>query len=308
MASWSEYLKPEVIARLAAVGLYSRTAVEGTVSGLHRSPLKGVSPEFDDYREYSFGDDLKNLDWRAYARSDRFYIKRYEEESNLRAWILLDASASMNYGRKGPTKFAQAATIAACLSAMLIKQRDAAGLTLFDTAGRMEVRPSARRSQLLKIVNVLEGAVPGGKTDLGAVLSVTADQMRRAGVVIVLSDLLTELDSFYVALGKLQHAGHDVIVFHLLDRDELELPFDGSVIFHDIEGEDELFAEPRAFRTAYRAAMNQFITEIERRLRICGIDYLRVLTDEDIGEVVSRHFYDRSRRAPLGHRGKMATL
>jgi uncharacterized protein (DUF58 family) len=308
MASWSEYLKPEVIARLASVGLYSRTAVEGTVSGLHRSPLKGVSPEFDDYREYSFGDDLKNLDWRAYARSDRFYIKRYEEESNLRAWILLDASASMKYGRKGPTKFAQAATIAACLSAMLIKQRDAAGLTLFDTAGRMEVRPSARRSQLLKIVEILEGAVPGGKTDLGSVLSATADQMRRAGVVIVLSDLLTDLDSLYVALGKLQHAGHDVLVFHLLDRDEIELPFEGSVIFHDIEGEEELFAEPRAFRTAYRTAMNQYIADIERRLRVCGIDYLRILTDEDIGEVVSRHFYDRKRRAPLGHKGRMSAL
>jgi len=308
MASWSEYLKPEVIARLASVGLFSRTAAEGTVSGLHRSPLKGVSPEFDDYREYSFGDDLKNLDWRAYARSDRFYIKRYEEESNLRAWILLDASASMKYGRKGPTKFAQAATIAACLSAMLIKQRDAAGLTLFDTAGRMDVRPSARRSQLLKIVEVLEGAVPGGKTDLGSVLSATADQMRRSGVVIVLSDLLTDLDSFYVGLGKLQHAGHDVLVFHLLDRDEVELPFDGSVIFRDIEGEEEVFAEPRAFRTAYRAAMNQFIADVERRLRVCGIDYLRILTDEDIGEVVSRHFYDRLRRAPLGHRGKMTTL
>jgi uncharacterized protein (DUF58 family) len=308
MASWSEYLKPEVIARLAAVGLHSHTAVEGTVSGLHRSPLKGVSPEFDDYREYSFGDDLKNLDWRAYARSDRFYIKRYEEESNLRAWFLVDASASMKYGRKGPTKFAQAATIAACLSAMLIKQRDAAGLTLFGTAGRLDVRPSARRSQLLKIVEVLEGATLGGKTDLGAVLSATADQMRRRGVVIVLSDLLTNLESFYVALGKLQHAGHDVLVFHLLDRDELELPFDGSVIFRDIEGDEELFAEPRAFRTAYRKAMEEFVGEVERRLRVCGIDYLRILTDEDIGEVVSRHLYDRMRRAPLQHKGRMAAL
>ena len=188
---------------------------------------------------------------------------------------------------------------------MLIKQRDAAGLTLFDTAGRLDVRPSARRSQLLKIVEVLEGAAPGGKTDLGAVLSATADQMRRRGVVIVLSDLLTDLESFYVALGKLQHAGHDVLVFQMLDRDELELPFDGSVIFRDIEGDEELFAEPRAFRKAYREAMQQFIGEAERRLRVCGIDYLRILTDDDVGEVVSRHLYDRMRRAPLQHKGRM---
>jgi uncharacterized protein (DUF58 family) len=306
MASWSEYLKPEVIARLAAVGLHSQTAVEGTVSGLHRSPLKGVSPEFDDYREYSFGDDLKNLDWRAFARSDRFYIKRYEEESNLRAWILLDASASMKYGRKGTTKFSHGATLAACLAAMLIKQRDAVGLTLFDTAGRLDIRPSARRSQLLKIVNILEGASLGGKTDLGTALSATADQMHRRGVVIVISDLFTELDRFYTALGKLQHDGHDVLVFHMLDREELELPFDGSVIFRDIEGDEEVFAEPRAFRKAYREAMQAFIGDVDRRLRVCGIDYLRLLTDEDLGETVSRHFYDRMRRGPPRHKGRMS--
>ena len=226
----------------------------------------------------------------------------------MRAWILLDASASMKYGRKGPTKFAQAATLAACLSAVLIKQRDAAGLTLFDTAGRLDVRPSARRSQLLKIVDVLEGAVPGGKTDLGAVVSATADQMHRRGVVIILSDLLADMESFYVALGKLQHAGHDVLVFHCLDREEIDFPFDGSVIFRDIEGEEEIFAEPRAFRAAYREAMQQFLGDVDRRLRVCGIDYLRILTDQDIGEVVSRHFYDRMRRGVLRHKGRMAAL
>jgi uncharacterized protein (DUF58 family) len=306
MASWSEYLKPEVIARFAAVGLYSHTAVEGTVSGLHRSPLKGVSPEFDDYREYSFGDDLKNLDWRAFARSDRFYVKRYEEESNLRAWLLVDASASMRYGRGGTTKFAVAATLAACLSAMLIKQRDAAGLTLFDTTGRVDLRPSARRSQLLKIVEILEGATLGGKTDLGAVVSASADRMSRRGAVIVISDLLTDLNSLYVALGKLQYAGHDVLVFHVMDRDELELPFDGSVIFRDIEGEEEVFAEPRAFRKAYRAAMQQFVNDVERRLLYCGVDYLRILTDQNLGEVVSHHLDGRRSRGARGHRGRMS--
>jgi uncharacterized protein (DUF58 family) len=287
--------------------------VEGTVSGLHRSPLKGVSPEFDDYREYSFGDDLKNLDWRAYARSDRFYIKRYEEESNLRAWIVLDASASMGYGSKRPTKFACGATLAASISAMLIKQRDAAGLSLArDLAlagtGASEVRPSARRSQLLKLVELLETAQPAGKTDLGLAVSLIADRMARRGVVIVISDLFTDLESLYVALGKLQHAGHDVLVFQVLDRDEVELPFDGSVIFRDIEGAEEVFAEPRAFRKAYRDAMKQFLEEAERRCRICGIDYLRLMTDEDLGQTVSRHLHDRMRRAPLRHRGRMASL
>ena len=158
----------------------------------------------------------------------------------------------------GSTKFEYGAVLAACLSAVLIKQRDAVGLSLFDTAGRAEIRPSARRSQLLKIVSIIEGAAPGGKTDLGTVVSPTADQMHRRGLVIVSLICSPNLDSFYTGLGKLQHAGHDVLVFHVLHRDELEFPFDGSVIFRDIEGDEEIFAEPRAFRTAYRDRDGEF--------------------------------------------------
>ena len=171
---------------------------------------------------------------------------------------------------------------------MLIKQRDAAGLTLFDTAGRLDVRPSARRSQLLKIVEVLEGAVPGGKTDLGAVLSATADQMRRRGVVIVLVRPADGSRQLLRCPGKLQHAGHDVLVFHLLDRDELELPFDGSVIFRDIEGEDELFAEPRASARPTARPCSSSSPTSSADCACCGIDYLRILTEDDVGEVVSR--------------------
>ena len=257
MANSSAYLRPEVIARLASVGLFANRVVDGTVSGLHRSPLQGVSPEFTEYREYTSGDDLKNLDWRAFAKSDRFYIKRYEEESNLRAMIVLDASRSMSYGREAITKFQFAATLAVSLAAVFIKQRDAVGLTTFNTAEHGSLRPSGTQTQLARIVDLLESVAPADATDVGAVLSQIGDQLKRRGMVILISDLFTPLDRLYDALGKLQHAGHEILIFHVLDSAEIELPFEDSVIFRDIEGDEEVFAEPRSFRKAYQKAIKQ---------------------------------------------------
>jgi uncharacterized protein (DUF58 family) len=306
MALWSEYLKPDVIARLSAVGLFSNRVVDGTISGLHKSPLQGLSPEFTDYREYTFGDDLKNLDWRAYARSDRFYIKRFEEESNLRAWIILDASASMNYGRSGIRKFDYAATLAASLAALLIRQRDAVGLTMATAEGRSELRPSAVRSQLAKIIDVLESVEVAGKTDLGGVLSETADRMKRRGMVLIISDLFTPQASLYEALGRLQYSGHEILLFHVLDRDEIEMPFEDSVMFRDIEGDEEIFANPRAFRRAYQSAIAEFLGEIENRCLFCGIDYFRLMTEDDPGETLAQRFHERTLRGPARHVGRMS--
>lgn len=308
MPASNAYLKPELIARIAAVGLRATGVVEGTITGLHRSPLHGLSPEFADYRDYTPGDDLKHLDWRAYARSDRFYIKRFEEESNLRAWLVVDASASMGYGERGRTKYDVAATVAASMAALCVKQRDAVGLVTFDTEGRSELRPGATQLQLAKIAELLEGITPAGDTDLGPVLASLADRIPRRGVVVLLSDLFTPLESVYDALGKLQYAGHEVLVFHVLDRDEMELPFRTSVIFRDIEGEEELYAEPWAFRRAYQRAMQQFVDEVRSRCQYCGIDYLQIVTDEDLGLKLSHYLHQRLNRGPMKHRGRMASL
>ncbi|MFN0196285.1 MAG: DUF58 domain-containing protein, partial [Planctomycetaceae bacterium] len=229
-----EYLNPDILSQIVGIGLKSQQLVEGLIAGQHRSPLQGLSPEFVDYRDYTPGDDLKNLDWRIYGRSDRFYIKRYEEESNLRAYLMLDASASMKYGEEGKTKFDTAATIAASLAAVLLKQRDSVALTLFDERGRQELPPSAVPSQLYKLAEMLQTSTPGGKTDMGPVLATLADRIRRRAVTILISDFFTPLESLYAALGKLQHSGHEIIVIHVLHRDELELPFRDSVIFRDI--------------------------------------------------------------------------
>jgi uncharacterized protein (DUF58 family) len=296
------YLKPEILARIARLGLHAQRVVEGSISGLHRSPLHGLSVEFADYREYAPGDDLKRLDWRAYARSQRYVIKRYEEESNLRATILLDASRSMKYaGKKASmSKNDYAATLAASLAALCVRQRDAVGLALVDESQRTWLRPAATQAQLAKIIDALEKSAPDRKTDLGAIMNRVADQIASRGIIIVISDVLTDLDSLYTGLGRLQHQGHEILIFQVLDPDEIELPFNDSVLFRDIEGvpgadgkPDELQAEPWAFRKAYRRAMNKFIDEIGARCRTAAIDHLLLTTDMDLGLALSSYLHGR---------------
>jgi uncharacterized protein (DUF58 family) len=295
MADRTPYLDPVVLARIEKLGLRAQKVVEGAISGLHRSPLHGVSVEFADYREYSPGDDLRRLDWRAYARTNRHFVKQYEEESNFRATVFLDASASMKYrGRDAAlSKFDYAATLAASLAALCVTQRDAVGMAVFDAAERLFVRPAATQAQLAKLIDVLERAKPERETELGSVMKQVCDKIRGRGVVVVISDLLCDLDSFYDGLGRLQHNGHEVLVFQVLDPDEIELPFRDSVLFKDIEGAEQLFAEPWAFRKAYKKAMEDFIEEVARRCRFGGIDHLLLKTSDDLGTAMSHYLHGR---------------
>lgn len=296
MAASSAFLKPEILARIARLGFKARRVVEGSISGQHRSPLHGVSVEFADYREYAPGDDLKRIDWRAYARSNRFHIKRYEEESNLRCTILLDASRSMAYQPRDasrPSKYHFAATLAASLASLLIQQRDSVGLAVFDSASRVFLRSAATQGQLAKILDVFEKTAPERTTDLGGVMMKICDQVKSRGLIIVISDLLSDLDAFHKAIGRFQHAGHEMIVFHVLDPDEIELPFNDSVLFRDIEGDEELHAEPWAFRKAYRSAMEEFIADVARRCRFANVDHLLLRTDEDLGLALSHYLHGR---------------
>ncbi len=304
----SSYLNPTILAQIANLGLRAQRVMEGGISGLHRSPMHGVSVEFADYREYSPGDDLKRLDWRAYARSDKFYIKRYEEDTNLRGTILLDASLSMSYGRKGMTKFQYAATIAASLAALCVKQRDAVGLAVFDDAERHFLRPVATQAQLHKILDVLEKTKPQRTTDLGAVMHKVSEQIKSRGLVVIISDLLLDLDVFYQSLGRLQHQGHEIIVFQVLDPEEIELPFKDSVLFKDIEGNEELFAEPWAFRKAYQAAMERFIDEVAQRCRSGGVDHVLLRTSDDLGYALSHYLHGRQRQAVTKHAGRVVAF
>lgn len=302
MATSRKYSDPDVLARVAGLSLRARRVVEGSISGLHKSPFHGFSVEFAEYREYSPGDDLRRLDWRVFGRTDRYYIKQYEEESNLRATLAIDASASMKYGSAGYTKFDYAATVAATLATVLIEQQDPVGLALFDSQPRKVLPPAATQAQLVRILGELDDAQPDRETSLGSVLNTLAEGLKQRGLVVILSDLLTDLEAFYDGLARLQYRGHEIIVIQVLDRDELELPFNDLVLFKDIEGAEELFAEPWAFRQAYRAAMEQFIAEVRAACGARGIDHLLMRTDEELGGALSHYLHARERMLHLRHR------
>lgn len=301
------YIDPELLSRLTAIGIKARQPMEGSISGLHRSPLHGLSPEFADYRSYTPGDDLKNVDWKVFGRSDRFYIKRYEEESNLRAFFIVDASASMAYGQPR-SKFDIAATIACGMAGALIKQRDSVGLATISTSISQELPQSSASSQLIRFADMLEKTKCSGETDLGQVVKRLADKYPRRGLVVILSDLLTPLDTLYDSLGKLQYSGHEILILHVLHREEVELPFKDSVIFKDMEGSEEIFAEPWAFREAYQAAIQTFIEEVRTRCQYCGIDYLQILSDENLSIRLSHFLHARQLSGPTRHRGRITGL
>jgi len=308
------FLVPEIVARITRLGLRAQHMVEGSISGLHRSPLHGLSAEFADYRQYSPGEDLKRLDWRAYARSDKHVIKRFEEESNLRATLLLDASRSMKYRgtRSKLSKYEFGATLAASIAALCVRQRDAVGLALVDQEQRTWLRPAATQAQLAKILDVLNRSAPDRKTELGSVMNRVADQISSRGLVVVISDLLTNLEGLYAGLGRLQHQGHEIVIFQILDPDEIDLPFNDSLLLRDIEGgvnaegkADELQVEPWAFRKAYQDAMNKFVEEVATRCRKAAIDHMLLTTEKDLGFELCAYLHSRLTTAGIKRGGKI---
>ena len=244
------YSDPDVFAPIADLALRSRRLVEGTISGQHRSPFHGFNIEFASYREYTPGDDLRRLDWRVFARSDRHYIKQYEEESNVRVNFVIDGSASMAYRGSGSvlSKFDYGATLVVSLAMLLARQQDPVGLVLFDEEATTVLPPSATQGQVTVMSDLLQRCTPARKTELGGLLRSLAGRVRRRGLMVIVSDLFTDLDAVYDGLNQLRFLGHEVLVMQVLDRDETELPFDGPTLFHDIEGDEELFAEPWASR------------------------------------------------------------
>jgi uncharacterized protein (DUF58 family) len=289
------YSDPDLIASIADLTLRSRRLAEGAISGLHRSPFHGFNIEFAAYREYTPGDDLRRLDWRLFARSERHYIKQYEEESNVRVSFVVDASASMNYrgDRAALSKFEYGATMTVALAMLLARQQDPVGLVLFDEDAKTVLAPSAKQAQVAVITELLERCQPARKTELGGLLRSLPDRLRRRGLLVIVSDLLTDLDAFYDGLNRLRFLGHEVLVLQLLDRDELELPFDGPTIFHDIEGDEQVFAEPWGFRNAYRRAMQEFVDGVGRECGARGYDHVLFFTDEPLGPSLSRFLHAR---------------
>jgi uncharacterized protein (DUF58 family) len=298
------YSDPDVIARIADLTLRSRRLVEGAISGQHRSPFHGFNIEFASYREYAPGDDLRRLDWRVFARSDRHYVKLYEEESNARVNFVVDASASMGYrGTKAAlSKFDYGSTMVVALAMLLARQQDPVGLVLFDESATTVLPPSATQAQVSVMTGLLERCTPKRKTDLGGQLRSLSGQTRRRGLTVIVGDLFTDLDAFYDGLNRLRFLGQEVLVLQVLDRDEAELPFDGPTVFHDIEGDEELFAEPSAFRRSYQRAFAEFLDGVSLECGARGYDHVRFFTDQPLGASLSAFLHARESTAGSGKR------
>jgi uncharacterized protein (DUF58 family) len=273
------YFDPKVLAGISNLYLRARWVVEGMMSGIHRSRSKGFSVEFEEHREYSPGDEIRRIDWKALGKFDRYFIKEYEDETNLRAYLLLDASASMDYASDGVTKFDYGCTLSASLAYLILKQQDAAGIVTFSNRIEAFIPPRAKRDYLTQILHALENRGPAGETNVGKILEDIAGQIKRRGLVILISDLLDDPAQVLKGLRLFRFKGNDVIVFHLLDQAELDLPFDGNILFEDLEETSlRVIADPRAIRQVYRQVVSEFVTQMRKECHDNAIDYQLIST------------------------------
>lgn len=289
------YFDPLVLARLSNLYLKARWVVEGMMSGIHRSRSKGFSVEFEEHREYSPGDEIRRIDWKALGKFDRYFIKETEDETNLRATLLLDGSASMDYGSNGITKFDYGAILTASLAYLILKQQDAAGIATFSNKIDAFIPPRAKRGYVFEILRALEAHRPNGETNTGKILQEIAGKMTRRGLIVLVSDLLDDTEEILKGLRLFRFSGHDVIVFHIMDSAEIELPFDGNILFEDLEEPNlKVTADPQTIRQVYRSVVDEFIDRVRKECHAATIDYQLISTTTPL---------DRALVSYLGWRG-----
>jgi uncharacterized protein (DUF58 family) len=291
----ARWVDPAALMRIKNLQLRAKVVVEGFLTGLHRSPYHGFSVEFSEYRQYSPGDDLRFLDWRLLARTDRYFVKRFEDETNLRCYLLLDASRSMGFGSLAYTKYEYARTLVATLAYFLSRQRDAAGLVTFDQEVADYVPARYRPGHLHRLLLCLERTLAGESTDLAAPLDQIARTVRKRGLIVLVSDLLTPWDTLEQQLGQLRSLGHEVLILRVLDPGEIEFRFRDAVIFEDAETRRELYVDPAAVRGQYLARFESHAESIRRTCGELGID-LRVLTTEQALETMLFDFLSARQR------------
>lgn len=283
------FLPSETVARIARLELEARQVVEGYLTGLHRSPYFGQSVEFVQHREYVAGDDTRRIDWKMWSKTDKYYLKQYEEDTNLRTTLIVDASESMQFGDGERTKFDYTCCIAACLGYLLLRQQDAVGLTVFDSTVRTQLPARTQRNQLHAILAALEVERPREKSDLFDVLRKVADDQSRRGLIVIVSDLLAPREPFYRGLKLLRQRGHEVLVFHVLDDQEVNFDYQGVTKFEGLEGTGDLLCEPRALRDGYLVALREFLDDVRRSCAKLVVDYQLLKTSDSL-DAALRHY------------------
>jgi len=292
---YRKYLKPEVVSRLRNMNLRARLVVEGFITGLHRSPYHGFSVEFSEYRQYMPGDEIRHIDWKVYGKTNRFYIKQFEEETNLKSYLLLDSSGSMGYSSTGVTKLEYASYLAAALSYLMIEQRDAVGLVTFDKKIQKYLPPRSMKSYLPQILRELERAQCSEVTDVAGTFHEMAERIHRRGLIIVLSDLYDEPENVMSGLKHFRHKKHEVIVFHILDPIEINFDFKKNVLFKDLETGEQLMTQPWHIKAEYQKRIKSFIENYKRQCRLNQIDYVLLNTSLDFDYALMEYLTKRKR-------------
>ncbi len=293
---YKKYLNPAFISKLNSLELKARLVVEGFMVGLHKSPYHGFSVEFTEHRPYMQGDDLKNIDWKVYGKTDRFFIKQYEEETNLKSYILLDTSKSMQYGSEGNiSKLEYASTLVAGLSYLMMKQQDAVGLTLYSEAIDKYLPPKAAKSYLQEILKTLNNIKASNKTNTASCLNSIAEKIKRRGLVVIVSDFFDDVDSILSALKHFRYQKNEVIVFQILDPMEKDFAFGKDAIFKDLETEEELTTQPYQIQKVYQESMGKFINRIKTECLNSNIEYNLIETSTPFDKALFSYIQKRSK-------------
>lgn len=297
MATAEKYLRPEVIRQVSRLDLRAKFIVEGFLSGLHASPFHGFSVEFSEHRKYVPGDDLKDLDWNIYAKTDKYYLKKFEAETNLTGYLVMDLSASMAYTyRQELTKFDYAICLAAALGYLMIHQQDLVGLVTFDTRIQASLPPRSKRTQLAAMLGLLAGLKPSGTTDVAQCLHQLAAMIRGKSLVILFSDLLTDPGPVLEGMHHLRHRGNEVILFHILDEAEVHFPFDGTIEFEDVEDHEKLVVDARGMRSDYLQAVEEFRNFYRIECPKANIDYVPMDTSISFDKALMQYLLQRQKR------------
>ncbi len=296
-SKYSEFFEPKVAAKLGRLNIVARQAVEGFITGLHKSPHLGFAIEFAEHRPYTPGDDIRRIDWLAYARTERFYVKLHEQQTNLRAQIIIDTSNSMNYAstNAGITKFQYARYLAALLGYLMLAQQDAVGLSIFSDSLREHFSPSAKMSSLQRMFDTLEKIECYGTTAIVDVFHELANRLRERGLIIIISDMLDEPQKVMRALRHFIFKKHQLIVFHLADPDELEFPFESITRFVDSETGQQITTDPRQIRTEYLSAIDEFLTFYRKQSAEAGIEYILANTSQRYDQMLIKYLSMRKK-------------
>jgi uncharacterized protein (DUF58 family) len=288
-----KYLDPLTLAKVRGLELQARLVVEGYISGMHKSPYHGFSVEFAQHREYVPGDDIKHIDWKVYARTGRFYLKQYEEETNLICWLLLDCSESMKYGSTAISKFDYACMASAALSYLVLHQSDSIGFATFDNQVRSYLKPSGQHSHLKEIVHRMNGGTGAEKSRLGPILHDFAERLKRRSIVFLVSDMFDDVDELISGMKHLRHRRHEVVLWHVMDAAELTFPFQEATLFKGLEQYPELLTDPRSLRKSYLEQVEAFTEGLKRGCRDLNVDYVPLRTDTPMHVALSSYLAKR---------------